>query len=185
MVADRLAADGASGGGRAGGGRSRRRLVAGLVVVLAVVAAVVVWTRPGPEPGLADAEGRLEVVLEDYRFDVEDWTVPAGTPVTLVLVNRDEVSHPLTFGGALVEADGVPVGYEDGLFDGLDAVVTPASASAAEGEGPGFTVAVPGGSTVTIEVTFPAERAGSWNVGCFLGRGCHLGAGLAATLTIG
>lgn len=174
----------ARGGSSVGGNGSRTRLVVGLVVLVAVVVGAVLWARPAGDPGRADAEGRLEVVLEDYRFDVEDWTVPAGAPVTLVLVNRDEVSHPLTFGGALVEADGVPVGYEDGLFDGLAPVVTPASATVAEGEGPGFTVAVPGGSTVTIEVTFPAERVGGWNVGCFLGRGCHLGAGLAATLTV-
>jgi hypothetical protein len=163
---------------------SRTRLVTMAVGIAVVIAAAVVVTRPGLPPGTADADGRLEVVLEDYRFDVDAWTVPAGRPVTLVFVNRDEVSHPLTFGGTLIERDGRPAGLADDLFPGLTPRVTPPSALQPPVETDGFTVQVPGGATVTIEVEFPADRIGTWNVGCFLGRGCHLGAGLAATLEI-
>jgi len=156
-------------------------MLAGLGVV---AVAVVLATRPGTPAGTADDDGRLEVVLEDYRFDVGTWSVPAGRPVTLVFINRDDVSHPLTFGGTLIERDGRPVGLTDELFAGLTPRVTPAAALQPPVETDGFTIQIAGGSTVTIEVEFPIDRIGTWNVGCFLGRGCHLGAGLAATLEI-
>lgn len=102
-----------------------------------------------------------------------------------MIVNRDEVSHPLSFGRDLIESDGRPAGYAEGLFAGVDARVTPTSALLPpEGPDASSTVQVRGGETVTIEVTLPDDRAGGWEVGCFLAQGCHYEAGLNATLTV-
>lgn len=161
------------------------RTVTGIAVVtLLIVAAVALLTRDMPA-GEIDRDGRLEIVMHDYAFEIDEWTVPAGQSVTLVLVNRDEVSHPLTFGGELIVEDGRPVDYTNELFDGLSPRVVPASAVVASDEQhEGFTVQVPGGTTVTIEVAFPTDRVGTWGVGCFLGRGCHFNAGLTGSLHV-
>ncbi len=155
-----------------------------LAAALGIAAVVIAW--PGePAPGQIDDDGRLEIVMEGYEFEVDEWTVPAGQPVSLVLVNRDEVSHPLTFGGELVIIDGRPADYTNELFDGLSPSVRPASARIEPTEErEGFTVQVRGGDTVTVDVEFPEDRIGTWGVGCFLGRGCHFNAGLEGTLHI-
>jgi hypothetical protein len=163
---------------------TRSKLVILLAGVVVVALAVVQATRTGTPAGTADADGRLEIVLEDYRFDADVWSVPAARPVTFVFINRDDVSHPLTFGGTLIERDGRPAGLTDELFVGLSPRVTPVSALQPPVETDGFTIQIPGRTTVTLEVEFPDDRIGTWNVGCFLGRGCHLGAGLGATLEI-
>jgi hypothetical protein len=132
-----------------------------------------------------DGDGRYELVMEEYAFANEALSIPAGEAITLEIVNRDEVSHPLSFGRELLEEDGRAAGYGDGLFAGLDARVTPTTAVLTpEPPDNSATVQVPGGETVTIEVTLPEDRVGTWEVGCFLGQGCHYEAGLNATLTV-
>jgi uncharacterized cupredoxin-like copper-binding protein len=158
----------------------------GLLLVAAIVLVLVSLVLAGGAPaGTADDDGRLEVVLQDYAFETDELSVPAGQPLTIVIVNRDEVSHPLSFGRGLLEEDGRPAGYADGLFAGLDARVTPTAAVLSpEPPDNSSTVQVRGGETVTIEVTLTEDRVGSWEVGCFLGQGCHYEAGLEATLTV-
>jgi plastocyanin len=165
------------------GTRTRSRdLTLALIGAVLLVAAIVLVGRFDAPAGTVDDDGRLEIVLEDYAFATDELAVPAGEAVTLVIVNRDEVSHPLTFGRELEEVDGRPAGYSELLFTGLDPRITPASAGRNVDQS--GTIEVRGEETVTVEVTFPPERAGTWSVGCFLGRGCHYEAGLEATLTV-
>jgi hypothetical protein len=159
-----------------------RDLTVVVVGALLVVIAVVLVGRLDTRAGTADAEGRLEIVLDSYAFVEDDLTVRAEEPATLVIVNRDEVSHPVTFGRDLVQDDGRAAGYAESLFAGLDPRVTPASAGRDAVEH--GTIVVRGGETVTVEVTFPRDRVGTWSVGCFLGRGCHYEAGLHGTLEV-
>ncbi|MEX0868357.1 MAG: hypothetical protein WD011_01670 [Nitriliruptoraceae bacterium] len=155
------------------------------VAIVVALAAAVVAFWDAPDGSHDDADGRLEISMRDYRFEMSDWTVTAGEPVMIVLVNQDDVSHPLTFGKDLIIEDGRPADYTNELFAGLSPRVTPAAAVVQpSGTHEGFTVQVPGGETVTIEVTFPIDRVGTWGVGCFLGRGCHFTAGLDGTLRI-
>jgi hypothetical protein len=127
----------------------------------------------------------VEVTMRDYRFDTPELVLPTGEPVALRFVNDDEVSHHLTFGRQLVEEDQRAVGFEDDLLEGLDVRVTP---SGAEVDAPpptrGTTVLARGGETVTIEMTLPEDRRGTWEVGCFTGRGCHYRAGLGLELVV-
>jgi len=162
------------------------RTWAGLAIAAVAVLAVVVLAWPdGGDPSTPDADGRLEIIMENYRFEIDEWTVVAGQPITLVLINRDEVSHPLTFGGELILEDGRPVDYTNELFAGLSPRVSPATAVIEPtATRQGFTVQVSGGQTVTIDIEFPADRVGAWGVGCFLGRGCHFNAGLEGTLNV-
>jgi hypothetical protein len=166
--------------------RTRSRVVIAVVVVIGVAVLGFVTLRSGPAAGEVDADGRLEVTVEDYRFDVDTWRLPVGEPIELVFTNRDEVSHPLTFGRELVvEGSGrLPTGYAEDLLVDLPTRVAPATALT-EGPDGSTTLQLLGGRTVTLAVTFPPDRAGTWQAGCFAGGGCHRVAGLDATLEIG
>lgn len=157
-------------------------VTAGLVLLVALVLVLgddpTVEGRPGPD-------GVLEVVMEDYRFTPAEFFVPAGEPVSIAFVNRDHVSHHVNFGRGVVEVDGRAAAFEEDLFAGLDVQVHPTGAQVEPGPPyRGFTLLVAGGSTVTVDVTLPPDRVGSWQLGCFTGRGCHFEAGLAASLTV-
>jgi hypothetical protein len=170
----------------ANGTRTVGRAAVGIAVVITVAAMGFVTFRSGSAPGEVDADGRLTVTVEDYRFDVDTWRLPVGEPVELVFVNRDEVSHPLTFGRELVfEGSGrLPTGYAEDLLTGLPTRFAPATALTEAPDG-STTLQLLGGRTVTLEVTFPPDRAGTWHAGCFTGGGCHRVAGVEATLEIG
>ncbi len=165
--------------------RSRTRLttVVLLLLALAVLAIVLLARQGGASTSVVD--GVVEVTMEDYAFDATSLTVPVEEPVTFRLVNRDEVSHHLSFGRGLVEEGPRVLAFEDDLFAGLDPRVRPTNAvvDLAPPQDT-FTVLVQGGSTVEVDVMFPADRAGAWQIGCFTGRGCHYRAGLEADLTL-
>jgi plastocyanin len=158
-----------------------------IALALALVGALVLLlladgTTPVGRPG---ADGTVEIALEDYRFDPAAVSVPADTPVTLVFVNRDEVTHHVSFGRGVVEEDGRAVGFEEDLMATAVVSVTPRSAmTAARAPYRSASVAVHGGQTVTVDARFTPSQRGDWQVGCFTGRGCHLQAGLLGTLTV-
>lgn len=161
-----------------------RTWVVVVAVVIATLIAVPSLTSTTP-PGTA-IDGRLEIVMQDYGFEVDEWHLPAGRPLELIVVNRDEVSHPLSFGRAEIEDELLrTVGYAEDLFAGLSPRVAPTTAVVAPTPpDQSFTVQVPGESTDAIEVELPEDRMGTWNTGCFLARGCHYAAGLSATLVV-
>jgi plastocyanin len=161
--------------------RSRATLLVGLVVLAGLV--LVLADLGGTSPSTTGTE--VEVVMEDYRFADSEFTVPAGEPVTFTFVNRDEVTHHVSFGRVVAHEGQRVVGFQEELLAGLDPQVTPSSALVAPTEPyTSWAAAVPGGQTVTIEVTIPEDRRGEWEIGCFTGQGCHYQAGLAATLTV-
>jgi plastocyanin len=161
--------------------RSRTALLVGIVVLAALV--LVVADLGAPTPSTTGTE--IEVVMEDYRFADAGYTVPAGQPVTFTLVNRDEVTHHVSFGRVVAHEGQRVVGFEEELFADLAPRVIPASAATELPEPyTSWAAAVHGGETVTIEVTIPEGLRGEWQLGCFTGQGCHYQAGLAATLTV-
>jgi plastocyanin len=160
----------------------RARRTGWVALVVLGVLAFVVADLVGGEPAL----GRpFEVVMEGYGFEPTELTVPAGVPITFAFENRDEVTHDVSFGRTLTESGGRVVGFGEDLLADLDVLVTPRTALTAPAPPyQGVTVTVPGGQRVTVEVTIPEDRAGTWQLGCFTGRGCHYQAGLAATLYV-
>lgn len=156
-----------------------------LTAVLVIAAGVLLSGPEPPDEARPGPDGVLEITLQDYRFDNPEFVLPAGEPVTLRFVNRDEVSHHLTFGRGLVEENDRAVGFEEDLLAGLDLRVTPPGAEV-EPVPPyrGTTVLARGGETVSVELTLPEDRRGTWELGCFTGRGCHYRAGLAAEVTV-
>jgi plastocyanin len=163
----------------------RTRIIAAVVLIGLVVAAAVLLTARRDAPGRPGADGILEVVMEDYAFSPAELTVTAGEPVTFRFVNRDEVSHHVSFGRDVVEEGGRDVGFAEDLLAGLSPRVSPATAWV-ELDPPyvGDAILVQGGQTVDVSVTVPVDRVGEWQAGCFTGRGCHFRAGLAATLVV-
>jgi plastocyanin len=163
----------------------RTRIAMTVVLVALVAIAAVLITARQADPGRPDADGVLKVVMEDYAFSPSALTVIATEPVTFRFVNRDEVSHHVSFGRGVVEEAGRDVGFAEDLLDGLAPQVSPATARV-ELDPPyvGTVVQVQGGQTVDVTVTIPADRVGEWQAGCFTGLGCHFRAGLAATLVV-
>lgn len=156
----------------------------GVLLVLVIAVLVVVLVTRSPAPGTV-VDGVAELGMEDYAFEPIALTIPVEEPVTLRLVNRDEVSHHVSFGRDLVGEDRRVLAFGEDLFAGLSPTVHPNTAIVdLDPPQDGFTVLVRGGETVDIDVTFPAETAGTWHIGCFTGRGCHYWAGLAAELTL-
>jgi plastocyanin len=160
----------------------RTRQAAWIGLVLLGALAFLLADLVGGEPARS---GTYEVVMEGYGFEPTELTVPAGQPITLAFENRDEVTHHVSFGRTPTESGGRVVGFGEDLLADLDVRVTPRTALT-EPAPPyqGVTVAVTGGQRVTVEVTIPEDRAGTWQLGCFTGRGCHYQAGLAANLYV-
>jgi hypothetical protein len=162
------------------------RVVAALVGVVAI-AIVVLITLPDAQPaGVPDADGVLEIVMDTYRFAPDELWVEADTPVQLRFVNRDAATHDISIGREVVETDAQQqVGFVEDLLADLEPIVSPPRALIDLPEPyQGTAVRVPGGATVTVDISVPEAYAGAWEVGCFTARGCHYRSGLSATLTI-
>lgn len=162
---------------------------AALLVALVSLAAVLVITVRGRGAGIQevarpDREGVVSVELDGYRFVPPVMEIPAERPVRIVFTNNDDVVHDLSVGRVVAEDDG-PIGYVDDLFAGLSPDVRPSEAQVGPSSAfPHFTLSVRPGATAAVSVTFPRDRIGAWEVGCFTAGGCHYRAGLAATLEI-
>jgi hypothetical protein len=157
-----------------------------ILTALLLVAAVVLLSRgPAPDQVRPGPDGVLELTMEDYRFDTPEMVLPAGEPIMLRFINRDEVSHHISFGREIVEENNRAVGFQEDLLAGVDLRVTPPGAEIDLAPPyQGTTVQAHGGETVTLEMTLPEERRGTWELGCFTGRGCHYRAGLAAEVIV-
>lgn len=163
--------------------QASRWLALAAIVVLALGG---VWLLlRGDDPGLPDRDGILTITMADYAFEHAAWTVTAGEPVTFRFVNDDAVTHHITMGRGYAEVGRRPVAFATDLLDQVDVTVRPAGARV-ELQPPyaGVTIEVRGGATVDVTATFTDDQVGSWQIGCFTGRGCHLQAGLNGALTI-
>ncbi len=156
-----------------------------LIAVVAIGAITLMLVGGTDDAARPDGEGVLEIALHDYGFEPDPLRLPTGEPLTLRFVNQDDPSHHVSFGREVREHDGRAVGFDEDLFAGLEPRVTPPAAQTGpSADDPGFEVLVRGHETVTLEVTLPPDRTGSWEIGCFTGRGCHYRAGLAGTVIV-
>jgi hypothetical protein len=155
-----------------------------LITLALLVLAVVIPARLGA-PASPDRTGRLEIVMEDYRFAPEDIVLPTETPLQLVFVNRDEVGHHVAIGRQVLVDGGTEVGFAEDLFAGTSPRVEPSRARVGPSEQhPTFTILVEPGTTASVSVTLPVERSGDWELGCFTAAGCHYRAGLVGDVTV-
>ena len=162
-----------------------RSIILGVTALLAAVAVILLTQDAPPDEVRPDQDGVLVLTMQDYRFDTSEFVLLAGEPMTLRFVNRDEVSHHISFGRGIVEENQRAVGFEEDLLAGLDLRVDPPGAHVKLSPPyRGTTVLARGGETVTIEVVVPEDRRGIWEMGCFTGQGCHYRAGLAAEVTV-
>jgi hypothetical protein len=143
------------------------------LVVLVVAIGVLVATTGGSTTG-PDRDGVLEVVFDGDEVTPARMAVPADEPVTFVFVNRGAAAQNLTFGRDQEDPEGSSSGSIEDLLAGLSARVDPPQAwIGPSGQVPAVTIHVAGGSTTTVTLTFPEDRAGAWELACFRGRGCE------------
>lgn len=98
-------------------------------------------------------------------------TLEAGESYRLAFVNRGEMKHEILLGRGLVEEDGVPEGYRENFFDGVEVELEGRDAGGGEyrieAESLHEVYLDPEGR---IAVTFivPETRVGGWELGCFI-----------------
>jgi hypothetical protein len=139
--------------------------VAAVAVLLIVLVGPDDEARPGPE-------GTVTIAIEGTEFIPSRLVLPAGEPITLAFENRNDFIHHLAIGRTLQQTEAGAEFSED-LLSGVDAEADPARAWLAPTEGfANVTLVLPERSTVTYELTLPEDRVGTWEVGCFVGRGC-------------
>ncbi len=159
--------------------------IIGLVALLVIGAATLALMLSESGEDRPGRDGVLEITVEDYSLTPDDFTVPAGEPVRLVFVSDNEFTQNLTIGRSVIEEGGRPVGFQEDLLAGLDARVEPRSAwIAPTSTVDAVTLSVKPGATVTLDVTFPEESVGSWQIGCYLGNSCDYRVGPAGQMTV-
>jgi hypothetical protein len=146
-------------------------LIAGAVAVAVTVG--IVLLQPFGGPTRPDRDGTVEIVVDRYRFEPDVISIPSGEPVTLRFTNENDFIYHLSFGREPLETEGVPTGFAEDLFADISARADPPRAW----QGPtatvdAVTVNLYERSTSAITVTLPDDRVGSWEAGCFVGRGC-------------
>jgi hypothetical protein len=167
--------------------RSTARRYAPLLALalVAIIAVAVFLPRLGDGAASPDGDGQLEIVMEDYRFEPADISLPTATPVQLVFVNRDDTVHHVSFGREVIVDEGDEIGFAEDLLAGTDARIDPSRARVGPSEQfPTLSVQVEPGETATLYVTLPEDRTGEWQMGCFTARGCQFRTGLAGTVEV-
>lgn len=146
------------------------RIVALVAAVAAVAVAVFVLT--GPEEARPGPDGVVSIAIEATEFVPSRIVLPAGEPITLEFENRNDFIHHLAIGRELEQTEAGSEFAED-LLAGVDAEADPPRAWLPPTEEfDNVTLVLPEESTVTFELTLPEDRTGTWEVGCFVGRGC-------------
>ena len=147
------------------------RIVALVAAVAAVGVVLFVVVGPGDEarPG---PDGVVTVAIEGTEFVPSRIVLPAGEQITLEFDNRNDFIHHLAIGRTLEQTEAGAAFAED-LLAGVNADADPARAWLPPTEDfDNVTLVLPEESTVTYEFTLPEDRVGTWEVGCFVGRGC-------------
>ena len=147
------------------------RIVALVAAVAAVGVVLFVVVGPGDEarPG---PDGVVTVAIEGTEFVPSRIVLPAGEQITLEFDNRNDFIHHLAIGRTLEQTEAGAAFAED-LLAGVNADADPARAWLPPTEDfDHVTLVLPEESTVTYELTLPEDRVGTWEVGCFVGRGC-------------
>jgi hypothetical protein len=147
------------------------RMVALVAAVAAAAALVFVLVGPDDE-ARPTADGTVAVAIEGTEFIPSRLVLPVDEPITLEFENRNDFIHHLAIGRTLQQTE-AGVAFAEDLLAGVDAEADPARAWLAPTEGfANVTLVLPERATVTYELTLPADRTGTWEVGCFVGRGC-------------
>lgn len=133
-----------------------------------------------------DEATALRIEMGEYYFQLEGQerneaiVLEAGVPYVLSFVNVGAMEHEVLIGRGLLVEDDVPDGYETNLLEGVEMDVT----------GGGWYVEVGGviefeleaGESITLEVTIPEARVGTWEIGCFIPG--HYQAGMKAPFEV-
>lgn len=158
-------------------------LIGLLVLALIVGITAVALGRTGTAPGQPDRDGVVTIELIEHRFVPDQLELPTGEALTLVLHNRGDAAHHVSLGREVVATEGPDAGFGEDLLAGVTLRVDPSRARLTGT--PVTTIDVQPGETVTVTFTLPPERAGTWELGCFTGRGCHHRAGMHGTIEVG
>jgi uncharacterized cupredoxin-like copper-binding protein len=126
----------------------------------------------------------LEVRMTDFAYTPSTLNFPAGAEVRLTLINDGALEHEMLIGRNAGE------GYEVDLFDRDPSKVEASGTegfhvgSAEEIEEEGYHVELEPGASGTLVFTVPPEKAGEWEMGCFLDEGTHYEQGMHGPVEI-
>jgi uncharacterized cupredoxin-like copper-binding protein len=128
-------------------------------------------TATARETASASAD-TIDIAMNDFAYEPDTLTIPAGTPVTLAFTNTGSVEHYFVVGDTMTaDADG----FEHSLFDGVSIEKNKQTEDHDEEEEaheegeehhPNEFELPPGGQG-TMTFTLPPEKAGTYTIACF------------------
>lgn len=153
-----------------------------------VVAATLVATLTG----LAAAQGlerTMTIEMGEMYFQVPgqpqnaEIALDVAVPYRITFSNVGTVRHNVKFGSGLITEEGVPFAYADNLFQNVPLkVLGPGGASFRVVTNELLELDLDPGQSVDVIFTLPAERTGTWEIGCFVIG--HYEAGMLAPLVV-
>ncbi|MBI2322268.1 MAG: cupredoxin domain-containing protein [Chloroflexi bacterium] len=136
-----------------------------------------------PEPAAeATVPSVIEIRLAEFRFAPEVIRVKAGQQVRLEFVNEGKIPHEFVAGRKAELREGTVERYKTDLFAGLPVAHTVDKGKVEKAAGGPMALEIKSGGRATLAFTLPADRAGTWEVGCFLPG--HYDAGMKGSLVI-
>lgn len=136
--------------------------------------------RPRAAPPRA---AEVVVDMHEFRFEPERLSLAAGRPVVLTLRNRGSTAHELRIGrgpqGGAGYREDILAASQVRILRGRDYRV---EGVGAPGEAGGARIVVQPGGEVTLQLTIPARRRGSAEMGCFIPG--HYEAGMRGSVTV-
>ncbi len=139
-------------------------------------------TAPAPEAtAIPEGERSFLIVMGEMFFEPNVITVLEGQEVTFELVNEGQVDHEFLVGRGVRLEKGVPEGYEQDFFEGIDARFSGDGAELEAEEHGTEVYAEPGGSGV-LTFRVPDGAPGEWEIGCFVPG--HYEAGMRGQLLV-
>lgn len=167
-------------------------------IIVVVLASLFLAACGGGGSGAAqpEASGKITVEMSEYKYTPDTIELKVGQKAEITLVNKGEKEHEVMFGRDAMIMDGVPNGYQHGLFEGAEPMVMMggemvdmeemmAHEEEEEMGHSGFMVIVPQGNepfTLTFDVT--EDMVGEWEMGCFEDDGQHYDEGMKGKLVV-
>ncbi len=87
-----------------------------IIILLGLAALLLTACSPG-QPATPDADGKLVIEMEDFRFMTDNIQLKVGQEVTFILSNEGEKDHELMIGRNVIVDGGTTVGFEHDMFE--------------------------------------------------------------------
>jgi uncharacterized cupredoxin-like copper-binding protein len=110
----------------------------------------------------------IEILMDDYSFEPQKITIPAGEKVELKFTNSGDAVHEFMAGKKITENE---EGYKEDLFEGVEIMKYKNGKLVKEGHHKtthGIMIKIEPGEEGSLIFTLPESKKGVWEMGCFI-----------------